>query len=773
MLRALLSVALLAATLPQLALAQGEPTNLKFEIGEVGDLPPGWFVPTAGFDAKLTDKSAKEGKQCVRLGPAEDGAAAKPRDGEGGVGNIMQMIDARAYRGKHVRLKAAVKVEISKSAVKAEAARGAAAAGQLQMWLREDCAEQKMGFFDNMGDRPVTSSDWTEVEIVGDVSEKAERLNYGFMVFGGASAWIDDVSFEIAGESQALPVEAARELTPRGVENLVAFARLLGYVRFFHPSDAAAGADWDALAIKGVREVEGAKSAEELAAKLEGFFKSIAPTVMVFEASKRPKVEVVRPKPEAGNLEVTYWRHKGVGINPATKMVYSSVRERDGVGDTREKAETPNPDEPYFADLGGGAACLVPIAVYADEKGTLPRAVPAATAAPNAKPKYSGDDRATRLADVILAWNVFQHFFPYFDVVKTDWAAALPDGLKRAALDADERSFLTTLKWLGVQLHDGHVHVGHMSEPGTHAPAVRVGWIEDKLVVTVAGEDAGGLAPGTVIEKIDGKPAAEVFEAVMSRVSGATPQWIRHRAAVSVLVGAFDSEVKLEGKTPGGKAISATLKRNKSPFELKEKLPDALCQVRPGVWYVDIGRLESANLDNAAWAKLAAANGVVFDMRGYPSGPAFSILSHLTDKTITCARWNIPNQTRPDRTAMKFDFSNWPVPPMTPRLTNKVVFLTGGGAISAAETFMGIVENYKLAPIVGEATAGTNGNVNPLTLPGGYSISWTGMKVLKHDGSQHHGVGIQPTVPISRTVKGVAEGRDEVLERGIELVSTP
>lgn len=761
MMRLLICAALLCGLSIRPAFGQGEPTNLKFEIGDVGDLPPGWFVPTAEFEAKLTDKSVKEGKQCVRVEPTGEAAKA-------GFGNIMQMVDARAYRGKRVRLKAAVKVEISKAAVKAEAAGGEAAAGQLQMWLREDCAEQKMGFFDNMGERPVTSSDWSTVEIVGDISEKAERLNYGFMVFGGASAWIDDVSFEIAGESKAPPAEAARELTPRGVENLVAFGRLLGYVRFFHPSDAAATADWDALAVRGVREVEGATSAGELAEKLGAFFKPIAPTVMVFEASKRPKVEAARPKAEAGELEVTYWRHKGVGINPATRMIYSSVRERDGAGDTREKAETPNPDEPYFADVGGGVACLVPIAVYADAKGTLPRA--AAAPSVGEKPRYTGDDRATRLADVILAWNVFQHFFPYFDVVKTDWAAVLPDALRRAAVDADERNFLATLKWLGTQLHDGHVYIGHMSEPSTHAPAVRVDWIEGKLVVTMAGDDAGGLVRGTVIEKIDGKPAAEVFEQVSSRVSGATPQWIRHRAAASVLVGPYDSEVKLEGKTTDGKAVSATLKRNKPPFELKEERPAAVCEVRPGVWYVDIGGLDQAKLENAEWAKLAAAKGVVFDMRGYPSGAAFSILGHLTDESITCAQWHIPNQVRPDRAAMKFDFSNWPVVPIAPRLKNKVVFLTGGGAISAAETLMGIVEHYKLAPIVGEATAGTNGNVNPFTLPGGYSMSWTGMKVLKHDGSQHHGVGIQPTVPAARTIKGVAEGRDELLEKGIEMV---
>ena len=71
--------------------------------------------------------------------------------------------------------------------------------------------------------------------------------------------------------------------------------------------------------------------------------------------------------------------------------------------------------------------------------------------------------------------------------------------------------------------------------------------------------------------------------------------------------------------------------------------------------------------------------------------------------------------------------------------------LTDARAISYAETCMGIVEHYRLGTIVGEPTAGTNGNVNSIPLPGGYRVSFTGMKVLKHDGSVHHGVGIRPT----------------------------
>jgi C-terminal processing protease CtpA/Prc len=45
------------------------------------------------------------------------------------------------------------------------------------------------------------------------------------------------------------------------------------------------------------------------------------------------------------------------------------------------------------------------------------------------------------------------------------------------------------------------------------------------------------------------------------------------------------------------------------------------------------------------------------------------------------------------------------------------------------------------------------------------------MRVLKHDGSRHHGVGILPTVPVERTRAAVAAGRDELLEKAIEVVT--
>jgi C-terminal processing protease CtpA/Prc len=110
------------------------------------------------------------------------------------------------------------------------------------------------------------------------------------------------------------------------------------------------------------------------------------------------------------------------------------------------------------------------------------------------------------------------------------------------------------------------------------------------------------------------------------------------------------------------------------------------------------------------------------------------------------------------------------LPVREPHIAGRVAFLTGPGAVSYGESLMGFVEHYHLGAIVGSATAGTNGNVVEITAPSGCTTRLTGLRVKRHDGSRHHLIGIQPTIAASRTIAGVAAGRDEVLERGLAYV---
>jgi C-terminal processing protease CtpA/Prc len=161
-------------------------------------------------------------------------------------------------------------------------------------------------------------------------------------------------------------------------------------------------------------------------------------------------------------------------------------------------------------------------------------------------------------------------------------------------------------------------------------------------------------------------------------------------------------------------------------------------------------------------------------MRGYPhlSDPR-RIFAHFTDTLLHSPCFMLPVNTLPNYQRVGFVDRSWTVAPSAPRLTARLIILSAGGAVSRAELALGLVEENHLGDIVGEPSAGTNGILNPFLLPGGYTVNWTGVLTQKRDGTQHHGVGIIPTVPVSPTVAGIRAGRDEVLERAISLVTSP
>jgi hypothetical protein len=107
------------------------------------------------------------------------------------------------------------------------------------------------------------------------------------------------------------------------VENLRAFAKLYGYVRFFHPSDEAASIDWDRFAVYGAERVAAAGSREELRATLEELFLPIAPSVQIYPTGELP-VPVPPVAEDTAGLELVAWQHFGVGLGP--RSIYRSKR---------------------------------------------------------------------------------------------------------------------------------------------------------------------------------------------------------------------------------------------------------------------------------------------------------------------------------------------------------------------------------------------------------------------------------------------------------------
>ena len=119
-------------------------------------MPPGWFnssfAKNNGYTAKIVTEKPEAGRQAVQV------ALEGERKDSNAFGNLLTYFDATPYRGKRIRFRAAVRAEVS-------------GGNQAALWLRVDREGGAMGFFDNMADRPIRSSEWKTYEITGEVAE--------------------------------------------------------------------------------------------------------------------------------------------------------------------------------------------------------------------------------------------------------------------------------------------------------------------------------------------------------------------------------------------------------------------------------------------------------------------------------------------------------------------------------------------------------------------------------------------------------------------------
>ena len=734
------------ALLP-LAGVMAQTASLQWDFEGANPLA-GWSMGStpqnAGIRIVAANQGCLQGQQCVAL----SSPALPPANS---FGYMSYLVQAAPYVGSVIRFRSAI--------------RPADLATATYPWVTMESDSASLSFArSGVITGVINSQPWRYAQLDVPVPAGATRIVVGFVI-GAGQAWVDDASLTVLKAGQIGP---PRPLSNTGLGNLTALARMLGGVRHFHPSDQMVAVDWNQFTVQGVRAIEGAATPQDLAGALQTLFNPIAPTVRVFAAGAMPGLPTDLLPASTAGLQIVKWFNYGVGLGASTNLYYSERQTALASGGLQ--AGFQDPTQPYIVDLGLGLFAMIPLTVYSDAQGTLPHRSYSQPTPEALVP----EDRAARLAGVILAWSVVQNFYPYFDVVDTDWPAVLSAALTSAATDSGAAGYMVTLERLVAAQKDGHGYVWQtVGAPATYMAPLIWDWVENQLVVTYLKDgQQQGMAPGDRVLKIDGKPAEGVIAAQEQLISGATPQWIRYRAlnAIAICDGQTRRmQLEFEPYASPGATRTAQFACG-TDTNWVEPRGGVVQQLEPGIVYVDLNRATDADW-TAALPSLEAANGIVLDMRGYPQ--TSSPLVYLSQTPLDSEQLCTPEPPKPDRVDLTFTKEGWTLPPMRPYLSARRVYLTDGRAVSWAETISGIVEYYKLAEIVGAPTAGTDGDINFNDLPGGFRVSFTGMKVLKQDGSQYHGVGVHPAVPASRTRSGIAAGKDELLLRGLDVVKWP
>jgi hypothetical protein len=437
-----------------------------------------------------------------------------------------------------------------------------------------------------------------------------------------------------------------------------------------------------------------------------------------------------------------------------------------------DSLETPVTGAVSEFTLARGLRARVPLSLTDAEARTASATTATLRAALAAVPPSTGnDDLDVRLADVVIAWNVFRHFYPYWNDLTVDWDARLRPQLAAAYEAASTRqAHHDVLRVLVADLNDGHGSVRDVAKParvGLLPVTFRI--LSNRLIVTGSRESTAPV--GSVVVRVDGASAAGRIRTETQLASG-TPQWKRPRAEWALQMCHLDVAVTLHIEPPNGVARDVTLPCKQEGPSVAEVRPDSITELEPGIWYVDLTRVRAEQL-RPQLPVLAKARGVVFGVRGYPTDVGAAVLSHLMRAPENSTdRWmHIPRFARPFAEVAGWQDLTWSLRPVSPLISGERIFLTDGRAISYAESVMGYVRDYKLGTIIGGTTAGANGNVVGFTLPGGFSVMFTGMRVSRHDGrTPYHTVGVAPDIPLEPSLEGIRAGKDEVLARALTIL---
>jgi C-terminal processing protease CtpA/Prc len=385
-----------------------------------------------------------------------------------------------------------------------------------------------------------------------------------------------------------------------------------------------------------------------------------------------------------------------------------------------------------------------------------------------------------RLLAAFRMWAAIRFFYAYRPLMGEDWDAVLRAALPRFEAARDSLEYALAVSEMWTHIHDSH---GFVESSALHAhlgatrPPVRLRMIEGQPVVyqlqpeTVARAD--GVRLGDVILTVDGEPARARMERLARYVAASTPQALDHNLAGLLLLGPDGSNVTLTVRGEGERIRTVKLPRSKA-FRV------ATVGNRPGpivrrlsreIGYVDLDRLPTSMVDSM-FSTLADTRAIVFDMRGYPQGTAWPIAPRLTDRAnVPAARFYRAQPMWRDTTEEITATFIQTLPPATgPRYRGLTVMLIDERTLSQAEHTGLFLRAANGTRFIGSPTAGANGDVTTLVVPGGIALSFSGQGVEAMDRTRLQRVGLKPDVLVRPTIAGIRARRDEVLERALAWV---
>lgn len=385
-------------------------------------------------------------------------------------------------------------------------------------------------------------------------------------------------------------------------------------------------------------------------------------------------------------------------------------------------------------------------------------------------------DSGLNLLTLFRLWNVIEYYAPNRSLTLHPWDEVLSTYIPLMGVETDGRCFARLYMRLIRELNDGHAVAPVEMLFGQRMLPVWPLQAEGRLFVGYSGDSL--LERGNEVVAIDGEPISERLELLREYASRSNGASLRQALRYYGLCTRRDTAEVVRRRA----GVCDTLRVATVPYGSVSPLYDPAQLEQPpfrlladSVGYIYAGTFSREHLAEVGQT-LPRTRALIIDLRTYPlkvDGALIALIGQsLCTESVVVRQALYQTLALPGlfyrQEQWLFEDFGEVAARCTEPYKGRVILLVDEMTQSNPEFQAMAFQSCPQTLTIGSPTSGANGSIVWIPLPG-QMTSFSGIGALYPDGTQPQTVGVRLDVEVLPTAEGLQAGRDEVLERALEL----
>ena len=518
---------------------------------------------------------------------------------------------------------------------------------------------------------------------------------------------------------------------------VIEYGKIWGFLKYYHPNVATGKINWDSVFVTQIRRINNIDSKnqynEEIRKLLQTAGKSTyySDTITTFTDSQLINYDFK-------------WLEKSKLLKRKNKSELLYIRNYHKPA-SNYYVQYPYDDNPYFENEDPYEEMAYPNKEY-------------------------------RLLSLFRYWNVINYYFPYKYLMDEDWSDAPSILIDDFITAKDTLEYHLAIYAMASKLNDTHAIIMNnyiYQKLGYHFFPVGFGYINGKTFVSEIFHDSlaiiNNLQVGDIIKKINGI-SIDVLRDSIGKFVSASNEAVMNRE-VNKLLGVGKEGHKSIIIIRNGKELQVKV-NNYYEFprlSLWEQKHKQWCFLEnKNIGYINMGMVYPDNVAHIM-SQLMNTKTIIFDVRNYPNDTLYEFCKFLLSHKVPFVKGFFPVIGNPGIYHYGNNLYTGPENINANYYKGKIIILVNEETQSHAEFTVMSLQSVPESVILGNQTAGADGNCSILFLPGNINTRFSGVGIYYPDNSPTQRIGIVPDIYFNPNIDEFEKGKDLMLEEAIRL----